>query len=326
MKISYDHTSGRGPKWHVTHAPDYGKRVKIVVVLDRSGSMQVIRDKTIDGYNEYLSGLRADTETEYWVSLYQFDANGSTPELTVTYENRKLKDAHNLTRASYQPRGGTPLYDAIGECITIASSTADSEMTGDAPVVFVVITDGQETSSRDFDKKKVKALIETKTALGWTFTFLGTGIDSYSEASAMGMGAGSTSNYNSSLTSNMFRGLADSTITRSSGYRSMGMHANSVDFLNSSVKCSMGDTPPSTQGNTITVGTISAMDAQSFIDHIAANPLCGSYTPTSTYLTPDQVAEKLQLDRRTVYNKLKSGELKGTKVGDSWRIKSEDLP
>lgn len=320
MKVTYDKPSGI--KWKVSHAPDFGKKVKIVVVLDRSGSMNAIRDKTIDGYNEYLNGLEADSNTEYWISLYQFDSNGSEPELTVTYENCKLVNAHDLTRQSYSPRGGTPLYDAIGECIERVDRLRSIRTANDAPVVFVVITDGEENTSREFDKRKVKSLIETKTALGWTFTFLGTGIDSYSEASSIGMGAGSTSNFTPNNTHNMYMGLANSTITRSASYRNDGASANTADFFTTLTKSSMGDTRDPLNKSCTNV-TINALDAQSLMDAINRSPTQGS---TSTYMTPEQVAETLQIDRRTVYNKLKSGELKGTKLGDSWRIKSEDLP
>lgn len=44
------------------------------------------------------------------------------------------------------------------------------------------------------------------------------------------------------------------------------------------------------------------------------------------YLTPDQVAERLQLNRETVYRWLKSGRLKGTCLSPRvWRISEADL-
>lgn len=43
------------------------------------------------------------------------------------------------------------------------------------------------------------------------------------------------------------------------------------------------------------------------------------------YLTPDDVAEILSVNRRTVYIWLREGNLKGTKVGRSWRVSEPDL-
>src|ERR1035438_2534496 len=91
------------------------------VVLDRSGSMSCGRAGTISGYNEYINGLRADKDTEYFVSLVQFDSpSGSdSPELTIKYTDKPLVDVPLLTEADYMPRGMTPLYDAVGERIGV---------------------------------------------------------------------------------------------------------------------------------------------------------------------------------------------------------------
>lgn len=41
--------------------------------------------------------------------------------------------------------------------------------------------------------------------------------------------------------------------------------------------------------------------------------------------TPDEVAEILQVTRRTVYGWIKDGKLKAVKVGRGWRVKREEL-
>ncbi len=42
-------------------------------------------------------------------------------------------------------------------------------------------------------------------------------------------------------------------------------------------------------------------------------------------LTPDEVASRLQISRLTVISHLRSGALKGIKVGRLWRVSEEDL-
>ncbi len=44
-----------------------------------------------------------------------------------------------------------------------------------------------------------------------------------------------------------------------------------------------------------------------------------------TLLTPGQVAERLQLQERTVTRWLRTGYLRGFKLGKEWRVSSEDL-
>jgi len=42
-------------------------------------------------------------------------------------------------------------------------------------------------------------------------------------------------------------------------------------------------------------------------------------------LTPEEVAEKLKVTRRTVYQWLLTGQLHGLKAGDKWRVTESDL-
>jgi excisionase family DNA binding protein len=42
-------------------------------------------------------------------------------------------------------------------------------------------------------------------------------------------------------------------------------------------------------------------------------------------LSPEQVAERLQISRWTVMDYLRAGKLKGHKVGRLWRVKESDL-
>lgn len=46
---------------------------------------------------------------------------------------------------------------------------------------------------------------------------------------------------------------------------------------------------------------------------------------SSEYLTPEQVAEKLQISKYTVGDWLRSGKLPGFKIGNLWRVEREDL-
>lgn len=45
----------------------------------------------------------------------------------------------------------------------------------------------------------------------------------------------------------------------------------------------------------------------------------------SRLLTPEQVADRLQISEHTVYLWLRSGMLPGMKLGRLWRIRGEDL-
>ncbi len=56
--------------------------------------------------------------------------------------------------------------------------------------MFIIITDGEENSSREYSAEKVKAQIERKKIkYGWEFVFLGANIDAVETAGRFGIGA-----------------------------------------------------------------------------------------------------------------------------------------
>src|SRR5262245_60704989 len=49
-------------------------RTLVTFLLDRTGSMEAIRDDTIGGFNAYLEGLKSDGGAEIDFTLIQFDS------------------------------------------------------------------------------------------------------------------------------------------------------------------------------------------------------------------------------------------------------------
>ncbi len=62
--------------------------------------------------------------------------------------------------------------------------------------MFVIITDGEENSSREYSSDKVKAQIERqKEKYGWEFIFLGANIDAVETAARFGIAYDRAQNY-----------------------------------------------------------------------------------------------------------------------------------
>jgi hypothetical protein len=81
----------------------------------------------------------------------------------------------------YQPRGTTPLFDAIGRLLShIDASPLGADDSVDH--VVAIITDGQENASSEFDRAKIFELIKERSDAGWVFIYLGSEPDSYSDA------------------------------------------------------------------------------------------------------------------------------------------------
>ena len=149
-------------------------------LLDETGSMRSVRAKTVDGFNRYVETLQKDA-ADIVFSLVSFNSN----ETNQRYIAEPLAAVTPLSHAAYRPDAMTPLIDAS---VKIIKATADAvALRGDNPnVVIVILTDGHENCSVEYDATDLAALTKEKTALGWQFVFLGADLDAFSAASAAG--------------------------------------------------------------------------------------------------------------------------------------------
>ena len=175
---------------HSKHACTDRQTVHVAMILDESGSMESCRSQTISGFNEYVKTLKEDSESDYLLSLVKFDL-GAGPICRDVFIKQPIKSVTPLASSSYTPRGSTPMYDAIGQTVNRLDDT------GVTKVIVVIMTDGEENASTEFNKDSVKKLIAQKEALGnWTFVYLGANQDAWGEATKIGIPVGNAINYN----------------------------------------------------------------------------------------------------------------------------------
>jgi hypothetical protein len=164
---------------------------EIIVIMDSSGSMYHLKNDVIGGYNKLINEQNA-LPGEANFTLYLFN--------TITkclYENSPLKDVRELRSSDYSPDGMTALLDTIGDVIsgleTRYSLTPKKNLPG--KVLLVIMTDGEENSSKKYTKSQIRSMIEHhQTNDKWTILFVGAGIDSFSEAGSIGISKSHTVN------------------------------------------------------------------------------------------------------------------------------------
>lgn len=164
----------------------------INVVLDRSGSMGLVRDDTIGGFNTFLTGQQA-LPGKATFTLLQFD-----DVLEYVQKFVPLNEARPLTKETYLPRNMTALLDAVGTEIQSTGKTLDALAEPQRPgkVLFVILTDGQENASKKYGLKEVSALIQQqRDTYKWEFIFIGANQDAIATASAMHISTGNTMSY-----------------------------------------------------------------------------------------------------------------------------------
>jgi hypothetical protein len=147
--------------------------------------MATMAEQVVAGFNRLIADQRADGH-DARITLVQFD---DVDAQEVVIDGVPIAAVVPLTHANFEPRGMTPLLDATGRLIGRATGrAADLATIGRPPeeVVFVTITDGQENDSREFNQRQIVELVRARQREGWTFVFLGAGLDAYAEAGGLG--------------------------------------------------------------------------------------------------------------------------------------------
>ena len=157
---------------------------ELVFILDKSGSMSGLEADTIGGYNSMLAKQQA-VEGDCRITTVLFDNY-----YELLHDRIDLKAVSAITENDYQVGGSTALLDAIGRTISKIGNAQrqTSEEYRAEKVMFVIITDGEENSSREYSAQKVKDQIERqKSKYGWEFIFLGANIDAVETAGRFGI-------------------------------------------------------------------------------------------------------------------------------------------
>ena len=150
-------------------------QVHNLIILDESGSMDSIRETTIQGFNEIVQTVKGiekvHSDQEHFISFISFNGLGTKSHNFIDPVD-KLKE---LNTKSYHPDASTPLLDAMGFGLTKLKQELANQT--HYHVLVTILTDGEENASREFSGKAIKKLVEELKMSGWTFTYIGTDHD-----------------------------------------------------------------------------------------------------------------------------------------------------
>lgn len=137
----------------------------VTLVVDRSGSMSNLAADMTGGINTLLDE--------------QFKEDGEISVTLVEFDDHD-QEVRRMSRENFEyrlvPRGSTALLDTVGREIVRTGEDLNRLPESDRParVLFVVVTDGHENASVEYNLEAVRSLISTQTSTyGWTFSFLG---------------------------------------------------------------------------------------------------------------------------------------------------------
>ena len=160
------------------------KTTDITIILDRSGSMDTIKNATIEGFNSFIKKQKkGDFHTN--LTFVQFD-----DEYEKVYEQKDIKTVEYLNSKTYNPRGTTALLDAIGITINSTKKRIKNLDKSKKPrnVVITIITDGYENASVEYSTKAIFNMIHKREKNdNWNFLFLAANQDAISEGAKFGI-------------------------------------------------------------------------------------------------------------------------------------------
>jgi hypothetical protein len=161
------------PKSKGTNPDDY----KIVLILDESGSMSSIKSHIVDSINDLIRKQKEVKGRTTLFTLIKFNN-----ETRTIKQNADFSTIDYLANSEYNPSGGTALYDAIGETLEAYKDEKN--------VLIVIITDGEENTSRKYCKADVAPKIDslkTNTEKGWSFVYIGCDLETAKQGDKIGL-------------------------------------------------------------------------------------------------------------------------------------------
>ena len=201
-----------------------------LLILDESGSMDGLRSVTINNVNEQIQMIKdldkKYPDQKYFISLVTFNT-----EIKERFMDVPAAEMKEITKKDYTPNGGTALRDAMGIGITKLEDNLRPRMNDKekiATAVIVVITDGEENSSSQWDITKTKNLIERLNKDDkWTISYIGANQDAILVGSNYGFSMGNTVNY--AATASGTRGVTTSLFNTMS-VRADNISANAYSY------------------------------------------------------------------------------------------------
>lgn len=175
----------------------------IVMVIDRSGSMESIKSKAQSGINAFIEDQSAKSG-KCTLTLVQFDS-----AIDTVYSGVPIQDIKGYT---LEPRGSTALFDAVGSAIDNTGKRLSEMNENDRPglVLFLIVSDGLENASTRYNKSKIREMVEHQQSVyKWHFTYLGTNQDAFKEANSIGLSLEGVANFSASNIKGAYKSTSD---------------------------------------------------------------------------------------------------------------------
>lgn len=154
----------------------------ICFVLDESGSMYNSVDDVIGGFQKLIDEQKGEKNGECIISLYRF-----SDTVKKDYIGKPVDEVSKLI---YSPGGCTAMNDGVGTAIDEIGKWLSDMDESERPSknMIVIMTDGQENASKEYNFDTVKEKIKhQEEKYSWTFVYMGTNLQDLKDANRLGI-------------------------------------------------------------------------------------------------------------------------------------------
>jgi len=165
---------------------------EIVCIIDKSGSMEAVKEDAIGGFNSFLKEQQ-EIPGEALVTIVLFDT-----AYMVVADGVPIDKVPPLDERTYRPGGMTALLDAIGLTLDKVQKRIEETPVSVKPekVIVAILTDGLENSSVEYSGKQILAKVQHKQQVDcWEFVYLGANQDAIKEGTSLGIKVDNAMNF-----------------------------------------------------------------------------------------------------------------------------------
>ena len=153
------------------------RKLRIILLLDESGSMESMRKEAIEGVNVFVKNqqeLKANDEVV-------FDIIKFSQTINPVVKDQPIAAVRILGSSDYRPQGVTMLYDAIGHALDTYGQ--------EHHVILVVMTDGEDTSSHKYTQNVIRERLAKRQLPPYSWQVVWLAADATIERVGVSLGA-----------------------------------------------------------------------------------------------------------------------------------------
>lgn len=154
------------------------KETEVVFLFDKSASCNGVEYTTVNEFSRVIARENFKNRKDI-ISTILFN-----DKMETIHDRLSVREVKPFT---YIASGNTALYDTLGTQIQKIKKEQMKDSKIPDKTIFVIMTDGEDNSSKKYSAYQIRELIEERIQAGWEFIYLGVNVNVANEARNLGI-------------------------------------------------------------------------------------------------------------------------------------------